>query len=736
MMNNSKQTAVFNPTSTVDNYNVSGTLATAAPNTATKGITALYSRLSNEDALDGQSGSISNQMQILESYAQSQGFTNIVHFCDDGDTGVRFDRDAWKELMAEVNAGNVCRIVLKDMTRWGRNYLEVGNYMELFRRKGIRFIAIGHNIDSDIPETLEFAPFINIMSEWFARDTSRKIKAVAHARGNAGKPLSYNSIYGYRKSPEDKHKWIIDEEAAAVVRRIFQMAMDGMGALQIAKVLTEEKVEKPSYYIATKRRHSDKPSSRDLSEPYIWRDSTITAMLKKPEYAGHTVNFRTHKESYKDKQAKWNTPDKWKIFENTHEPIISQEVFDTVQRLRKTPRRVDKIGEANPLTGLVFCADCNAKLYNSRQSKEYYEENRLGKVYRHKTSDHYSCSTYELGKSSFKKSCSSHFIRTAVLRELILATISEVSGYVRNNEAEFVEKIREASSVKQKETATAHKKLLAKNERRITELDKLFQKVYEDNASGKLSDERYALLSGTYEQEQKDLRHQNAELQSQLTAYETDSFKADRFIEIVKRYTEFDTLTTSMLNEFVERIIVHEADKSSGQREQQVDIHLNFIGHFELPYEEPAPPTAEELEEEDKRRRKLEYQREANQRWYAKKRQEVEWQRALEAGEISEEELQAHQQAQLAKEEAEAAHRAKRTQEKRDYAREWAKQKRARLKAEREAQRLLEPPDSELSPEELKKRKYERKKERDRENIQAKRDKERAEKVAQAQKAT
>ena len=240
MMNTNKQTAVFNSASTAGDY-VSDAYATTTAKIPQQGITALYSRLSNEDALDGQSGSISNQMEILENYAKSQGFTNIVHFCDDGDTGVRFDRDAWQELMAEVNAGNVCRIILKDMTRWGRNYLEVGNYMELFRRKGIRFIAIGHNIDSDIPETLEFAPFINIMSEWFARDTSRKIKTVAHARGNAGKPLSYNSIYGYRKSPEDKHKWIIDEEAAAVVRRIFQMAMDGMGALQIAKVLTEEK---------------------------------------------------------------------------------------------------------------------------------------------------------------------------------------------------------------------------------------------------------------------------------------------------------------------------------------------------------------------------------------------------------------------------------------------------------------------------------------------------------------
>jgi len=620
MMNNNKQTAVYNPTSTAADY-ASGTLGMK------KGITALYSRLSREDSLDGQSLSIQNQQQILGDYAKNQGFTNTVHFADDGTTGVRFDREKWQKLIAEVEAGNVSILCVKDMSRLGRDHVQVGMYMELFRQKGVRFIAIGNNIDSIYPETLEFAPFINIMSEWYARDTSRKIKAVAHSKGNTGTPLSFKCIYGYRKSPDDKHKWLIDEEAAAVVRRIFQMAMDGMGPQQIARQLTKEKIEKPLSYLATRRKNSDKPSNHDLSNPYTWRDTTIREILKKPEYCGHTVNFRTYKDSYKDKQSKKNTPDKWKIFENAHEPIISQEVFDTVQRLRKTPRRVDKIGEANPLTGLVYCADCHAKLYNSRQSKEYYE----------------------------------------------------------------------------------------------------------DNANGKLSDERYTLLSANYEKEQADLRNQNTELSCQLTAYETDSFKADRFIEIVKRYTEFDTLTNAMLNEFVEKIYVHEADKSSGQREQQVDIHLNFIGHFELPHEELPPPTAEELEEEEKRRRRLEYQREANKRWYAKKKQETQWQRAFEAGEISAEELEARKQEQQAKEEAEAAHREKRTQEKRDYAREWAKNKRARLKAEREAVRLLEPPDSELSPDELKRRKYERKKERDRENLQAKRERDRAEKAKSAQ---
>ena len=478
----------------------------SAVSNKSKGITALYSRLSREDALEGQSLSIQNQKQILEDYAQKQGFANLVHYADDGTTGVRFDREAWQQLIAEVEQGKVSQIITKDMSRLGRDHVQVGMYLELFRQKGVRFIAISNNIDSQNPESLEFAPFINIMSEWYARDTSRKIKTVAHARGNAGKPLSYTAIYGYCKSPDDKHVWLVDEEPAAVVRRIFQMTVDGMGPNQIARTLTAEKVEKPSYYFAINRMVGPKPTSRDLSDPCTWFDTTIATILRKPEYAGHTVNFRTYKESYKDKNSKWNPPEKWKIFYNTHEAIVSQEVFDTVQRLRGTPRRIDKIGEPNPLTGLLFCHDCGAKMYNSRQSKDHFEEKRFGKVYRHKTADFYSCSTYKMAQSTFKENCSNHFIRTEVVRELVLDAIKRVCGYVRENESEFVEKIREASAVKQEETAKAHKKAIAKNERRITELDKLFRKVYEDNAVGKLSDERYEQLSGAYEQEQAELK--------------------------------------------------------------------------------------------------------------------------------------------------------------------------------------------------------------------------------------
>jgi len=652
-------------------------------NRQTAKLTALYSRLSRDDELDGTSNSILNQRQILEDYAAKNGFANIRHFQDDGYSGSNFDRPGWKDLIVEVQAGNVGVCLVKDMSRVGRDYLQVGFYTEvLFRQKGVRFIAVSNGIDSANIESSEFAPFLNIMSEWYAKDTSRKIKTVAHAKGNDGKPLSYSAIYGYMKSPNDKNVWLVDEYPATIVRRIFQMAMDGMGLNQIARQLSEEKVEKPSYYYAKNRMVGSKPSSRDLSEPYAWNDGTISAILSKPEYTGHTVNFRTYKESYKDKNFKWNPKENWKIFPNTHEAIIEQEVFDTVQRLRGTPRRVDSIGEGNPLTGLVFCADCGAKMYNSRQSKEYYDERRFGKVYKHKTTDFYTCSANVLGQDRFKRVCSQHFIRTVVIRELVLDTIRDVSGYVRENESEFVAKIRETSIVKQTETAKSHRKQLAKNERRIMELDNLFRKVYEDNTAGKLSDERYEQLSGAYEQEQGELKHQNIGLQSELEAFNADSVKADRFIEIVKRYTEFGELTNAMLNEFVEKILVHEADKTTGERVQQVEIHFNFIGNFYVPKEE-IPLTPEEIEKQEKRLQKLVKQREANRRWYAKKRQAADWQRAVEAGEVLPEELEVVERECREQEEIEQVRRGERQKEIREYKRDWARRDREQKRFEK-----------------------------------------------------
>jgi DNA invertase Pin-like site-specific DNA recombinase len=590
---------------------------------ATGKITALYSRLSREDMLTGDSLSIKNQRDILENYAAQHGFTHTRHFFDDGTSGVHFDRDGFKQLIEEVKAGRIGTIITKDLSRLGREHIQAGMYLELFRRSGIRFIAITNGVDSINPESLEYVPFLNIFSEWFARDTSKKIKAVIHAKGNAGKPLSCNAIYGFMKSPEDKNIWLIDEYPASVVKRIFQMTIGGMGPYQIARQLTMEKIERPSYYFAKNRMTGPKPSSRDLSEPHTWSGGTIAAILAKPEYCGHTVNFRTRKESYKDKGYKQNPKEEWKVFPNTHPAIVEQETFDTVQKLRGTPRRIDTTGEANPLTGLVFCADCEAKMYNKRQSKDYCIEKCYGKEYRRKTSNFYTCSTYDFGKSTFKKVCSSHYIRTQVIRDLVLDRIRDVCQYVRDNEAEFIEKLRAESAVKQAEMAKSHQRQLAKNERRISELDHLFTKVYEDNAVGRLSDERFEQMSGAYESEQAELKKQNAVLQSELDAFHADTEKAGQFTELVRRYRDFEELTTEMLNEFVHRIYVFEADKSSGERRQKVAIYLNLIGDFDAP-RVITEMTPAEKEAEEKRLLRLAKQREANRRYYAKIKAEYE----------------------------------------------------------------------------------------------------------------
>jgi len=574
-------------------------------------IVALYERLSVDDAADGVSNSIINQKQMLEDYANKYGFTNTRHFSDDGYSGTRWDRPAWTELIAEVEAGNVSTIIVKDMSRVGRDYLQVGFYTEvMFRKHDVRFIAVGNNIDSNNKESAEFAPFLNLMSEWYARDCSRKIKAVLQTKGNSGKPLASTPIYGYKRSPDNKHHWLIDEEAAAVVRRIFQMTIDGMGAYQIARTLAHEKVETPSYYMVKNDMPGAKINGMDYSNPYAWGEGTITRMLKRPEYLGHVVNFRTTSESYKDKRSKDNAPEDWKIFENRHEAIIEQSTYDTVQKLRGTPRRSDSLGAPNPLTGLLFCADCKAKMHNTRH------ENTNPAIKR----DVYDCSTYKMAQKKFLDGCSSHHIRTVIVRELVLDSIRSICGYVRKNQAEFIKIIREESALKRGETAKAYKKSIAKNEKRIAELNTLFRRTYEDNVKGKLSDIRFEQMSAEYEQEQTALKTQNAEMQAELDAFNSDSEKVNGFIGLVKKYTEFDELTTTMLNEFIDKIFIHKTVKNEwGERTQRVDIHFNFIGDFKLQTEE-VEPTAEELTELEKVRRRRIQQREANARFRAKQK--------------------------------------------------------------------------------------------------------------------
>jgi len=575
-------------------------------------ITALYKRLSRDDELQGESNSIIHQKQMLEDYALKNGYNNFAHFTDDGFSGGNFERPGWKRLIAEIEAGKIGTVIVKDMSRVGRNYLQVGFYTEvMFREKDVRFIAIANSIDSVNQESGEFAPFLNIMSEWYLRDTSRKIKAVMRAKGARGERLTTEVIYGYRY---DKDKqWIIDPESAEVVRRIYRLTIEGKGPCEIASIFADEKIERPSYYMIT--RGFSNRTQYDSSTPYAWSGNTVARLIGKPEYLGHTVNFRSYKDSYKDKRAKEAPKEDWAIFENTHPAIVDRETWETAQRCRKTVRRTDSLGEANPLTGLVFCADCGAKLYNHRIPYQTTFVNKKGYTCTHCPRDVYVCSTYSLTGRRFNRQCSSHSIRTAVLRELVLDAIKKVSGFAKSNEAEFIRQVREVSTVRQMETARSHKKQIAKEQKRVDELNTLIRRIYEDNVSGKLTDKRFSLLSAEYEREQAELEHSIKTLQAGLDSFDADTARADKFIEIVKRYTDFTELTAPMIHEYVEKIVVHEADKSSGERTQKVDIYLNFIGKFDVPVPEPTP---DEIAEEEKAKVKRARHREA-QRKYEKK---------------------------------------------------------------------------------------------------------------------
>lgn len=581
-------------------------------------ITALYERLSRDDGEDRESNSVQNQKRMLEDFVEKNGFENPIHFTDDGWSGGNFDRPGWKAMIAEIEAGKVATVIVKDMSRVGREYLQTGYYTEvMFRENGVRFIAIGNGIDSRNQNSGEFAPFLNIMSEWYLRDTSRKVKAAAKSKGMSGKRLTSSPIYGYMRDPDDKDRWVIDPEAAKVVRRIFQLTIEGNGPTQIARILAKEKVERPSQHLATRGIITLTTYNPEL--PYAWRENSVARIIGRAEYLGHTVNFRTYKDSYKDKKYKEAPKEDWVIFEDTHPAIIDRETWETAQRCRKTVRRTDH-GEANPLTGLVYCFDCGAKMYNHRKPHTTQYRHPSGKIYNRCPKDEYACSTYSLSGRQHNRKCTSHNIRTVVLRELALDAIRSVCGYVKSNEAEFVQLVRESSAIQQKETAKAHTKRIGKERKRVQELNILIRKLYEDNVSGKLTDKRFEILSAEYEQEQTDLEQSILRLQADLDSFNADSVRTDRFIEIVKKRTDFSELTTPMINEFIDKIVVHEANKSSGERCQKVDIYLNFIGKFNVPQSKPTP---EQMAEEDRLRKKRKQKREA-QRRYAE-RQKRKW---------------------------------------------------------------------------------------------------------------
>jgi len=552
-------------------------------------ITALYERLSRDDFgkdddQQRESNSISNQKAMLEEFAARQGFTNIVHFTDDGISGTCFDRPGFLAMMKEVEAGNVEYLCIKDMSRMGRDYLKVGQIMEILRQRGVRLIAINDGVDSARGDD-DFTPFRNIMNEYYARDTSRKIRSTFQSKGKSGKHLTGTVIYGYLWN-EARDQWLVDPEAADVVKRIFAMTIEGYGPYQIASKLKSEKVLIPSAYLAQHGEGVNK--NKTFKDVYGWGSSTICNILEKREYLGHTINFKTRKH-FKDKKSHYVPEDEWTIFENTHEPIIDQQTFDLVQKIRGNVRRYpDGWGEAAPLTGLLYCADCGGKMYVHRTNNG-------------KRISQYTCSQYS--KVPVGKLCKTqHRINEDVVLSLVSEMLKAIAEYAKHDRAEFVRVVQEAQSSQQTAEVKKQRIRLATAKQRVSELEVLLCKIYEDNILGKLSDSRYATLDAQYEKEQSELTAEISVLEKAVKSYEKHEKDADRFIALIDKYENFDKLTIAMLNEFIEKILVHERDrKGSIQTTQEVEIYFNFVGRFVPPAfgEVELPP--EELEEIRKR---------------------------------------------------------------------------------------------------------------------------------------
>ena len=547
-------------------------------------ITALYERLSRDDELAGDSNSIVNQKKMLEDYAKSNGYTDLVHFTDDGYSGGNFDRPGWKEMLRQIEDGSIGAVIVKDMSRVGRDYLQVGFYTEVFfREKGVHFVAISNGVDSDINTSSEFAPFLNIMNEWYLRDCSRKIKAVLQAKGRDGKPITNNPPYGYIKDPEDKNRC-------------------------------------------------------DMSKPYEWAGVSVVRMLEKPEYMGDTVNFRTKKLSYKDKTAVKNDSDEIVVFTDTHEAIIDRKTWYMVQELRKTKRRINTEGESNPFVGKIFCADCGGKMHYRNEGK------RAGRNWRglpdgsvRTTPACYNCGNYNNSHDQSGKVCCSHNIQAKVIDQLVLETIQYACKSVRMDERAFVESIRSASEIREQSEAKKLKAALKHQEKRYAELDILLKKVYEDNALGRLPDKRYEMLSAGYEKEQAELEQSIKTCREQLTQYDEDTDRTEEFLALVHKYTDITELTPVIINEFVDKILVHKAEKIDGERVMEIEIYLNFIGKVELPAQELTEEELAEIKEKQRlRERNAMYQRRRRAKFMPKtkairaKVQEAEIKEALE----------------------------------------------------------------------------------------------------------
>ena len=530
--------------------------------TQDEGITALYERLSQEDKLEGESNSIANQKKILERYCREHGITAYRHYDeDDGYSGTNFNRPGFQRMLADIKAGKIKRVIVKDMSRFGRDYLQVGFYTDmLFPDFGVHFIAVNDGVDSTRGEN-EFTAIRNVFNEMYARDTSKKIRATWQSKGKSGEHLTTIPPYGYMKDPDNKKKWIIDEEAAAVVQQIFALCVSGMGPTQIAKWLEKHEIYNPTAYSQAKGRPvTNKPTAN----PYKWTNETVSRTLERIEYLGHTVNFKTRKQSYKSKKKLWNDPSEWVIFENTQPPIVEESVFLIVQNIRRSRRRPTKMGDMGIFSGLLYCAECGGKMYQCRATN-FTEEQK-----------YFICSTYRKGKDL----CTTHSIKNVVLHEIVLRNLREAIEYVTQYEAEFIQEAADSRLRERDAEFSRKRETLSRAESRIAELDNLFKHLYEDNVTGKLSDERFIKMSRDYELEQENLKSMAEVLREEIKQQEKQKTNVKAFISVVKKYTDMQELDASILREFIDRIEVSHTDKKSKTRE--ITIVYNFIGAFDF----------------------------------------------------------------------------------------------------------------------------------------------------------
>ena len=532
-------------------------------------ITALYCRLSRDDELQGDSNSIKNQKSILKKYADDNGFINTEFFVDDGVSGTTFDRPDFQRMITEMDAGRIGTIIVKDMSRLGRDYLKVGYYTEIaFPNAEVRFIAINNGVDSANQQDSDFTPFLNIINEWYAKDTSKKIRAVFKAKGESGKPLCTNPPFGYKKDPDDNNHWIVDEDAAKVVKHIFQLCIEGYGPTQIAHKLKDEEIFTPSYYFKSIGLY---PTALITEEPCKWSARTVANILDKQEYLGHTINFKTRRKSYKIKKKIDNDPSEWKIFKNKHEAIIDEDTFQTVQRIRNGRRKRTPLGEMPILSGMVYCADCGAKLYQVR-SKDWNHDK-----------EYMVCATY---RKRGKHNCTSHQIRNIDIEKALLYMIQQVTSFARDYQDKFVEVVTKTNNKELDKKIREYKKELEQSQARVSKLDFFIQRLYEDNVEGKVSDEQFIKMSSTYEKEKQTLSSRIIELTSIINDEQETVINTSSFLNLVKNYTNITKLDAEIIRTFIEKVYVYNVDETQSRKTKKIKIVFNFIGEIKLPEKE------------------------------------------------------------------------------------------------------------------------------------------------------